>query len=540
MIGEFDEKTQSAFNSYYFDNYSKEGYGGERSVLNIENFLLVLKQAKIIIPDRKKFRILELGCADGRTVKELRDLGFDAYGIEISQHMLKKVEPEIKKYIYFMDIRNLEIFKDDSFDLVYSNSLMYLNPEELDNHLDELHRISKYIFAHILCKEDAFVKYLEKEDSEKLYSYISNYKEFPEMEFLFATHGWEYETHIMPEGWSGWNLFCKNSYGKGMSRLKTYLASSGISEFTVFARDSLQKRKKSGIETSRNITAGLCMNRALQFCRYQYQFFILDQGFHPLVTDPNQITEGAKEYLKNLDITSIYGIPEKFVDIFTECGYRIINEMKDPLFSISKILEASGNKYQEIRTARKLYEDVNPPTHSTKHINQLNFRSFFRDNEKGYLELQDFVKRQIIEISKKPDFTIFSLRILSNVYLTYKKILEDLYHEINCPDTYNLHESCIFDTSCVNGEITTDSDKIIGFWLTAQMNSDTALQIFRLADRYYTYLADYLVYRSAWGQLRDVEYMNDIGLLEEEQQNLNIFKERYKEKEVICFKAVKI
>lgn len=86
----------------------------------------VLKLIKIVLGDddygrmQKDYKYLEIGCAFGHTVDKLRDMGYEAYGIDISEYAINKYK---KDYKFVGDIR-YDILQYMPFDLIYGFNLM--------------------------------------------------------------------------------------------------------------------------------------------------------------------------------------------------------------------------------------------------------------------------------------------------------------------------------------------------------------------------------------------------------------------------------
>lgn len=77
--------------------------------------------------------ILDIGCADGAAVKELRTIGIDAYGVDISDYILSTADPDVKPYLAQADaryVRDAELVRDHAvFRIAASKDLL--------EHLDE-------------------------------------------------------------------------------------------------------------------------------------------------------------------------------------------------------------------------------------------------------------------------------------------------------------------------------------------------------------------------------------------------------------------
>lgn len=121
----------------YFSNYGGKNYS--------ENYLKYTTDPKLVIKDLiysgvKFKKLLDVGCASGELVRDFRRLGVDAYGIENNKDVLKRsVTPS---YCVYGDMRDLSDIKDSSFDLIYTNCLMYAFPTEIVGILTEFHRIA--------------------------------------------------------------------------------------------------------------------------------------------------------------------------------------------------------------------------------------------------------------------------------------------------------------------------------------------------------------------------------------------------------------
>lgn len=100
---------------------------------------------------------LEVGCGTGRLVYWARKLGIDAWGIDISPYVLSQARPEILKYLKKEDASKNIPFKDNSFDLVLSISLLEHIPEpKLTSVFRECQRVSKKIVLHKIFTKTIF------------------------------------------------------------------------------------------------------------------------------------------------------------------------------------------------------------------------------------------------------------------------------------------------------------------------------------------------------------------------------------------------
>ncbi|MCK5017980.1 MAG: class I SAM-dependent methyltransferase [Candidatus Peribacteraceae bacterium] len=90
-------------------------------------------------------KVLELGSAYGFTVEDLRDLGVDAYGIDVSQYAYDQASSVVQPYLTVADARTeLSKYKANEFDIIYSRwFLECISDDDLPDLVDEMNRISK-------------------------------------------------------------------------------------------------------------------------------------------------------------------------------------------------------------------------------------------------------------------------------------------------------------------------------------------------------------------------------------------------------------
>lgn len=96
-------------------------------------------------------KVLEIGCAKGFLVKDLRDAGVDAYGIDVSQYAIDNCESEVAPYLTVVDARTgLTGYKRNEFDVLLSFRFMECIPEaDIPDLIDEMNRISK-LQVHVI------------------------------------------------------------------------------------------------------------------------------------------------------------------------------------------------------------------------------------------------------------------------------------------------------------------------------------------------------------------------------------------------------
>lgn len=113
---------------------------------------------------------LDIGCGDGNLVDWLRFFGVDAYGVEISKHALKLVNPKIKEYVKEADLTDLP-FKNGEFNLVLSFDVMeHVERGKIKKAANEAARVAKkYILHKIYTRENLWITWMHRKD----YSHVS-------------------------------------------------------------------------------------------------------------------------------------------------------------------------------------------------------------------------------------------------------------------------------------------------------------------------------------------------------------------------------
>lgn len=155
----------SFFNRDYFElGIGYRGYTTTfigRAVSHLTGIYRALKLKILLNPKN----LLDVGCGTGLMVFYLRKLRVDAYGVEISDYALSKVNPKIKKFIFQGDI--LEIpFEDNKFEVVTTaNVLEHIARNNLKRALSECNRVSNKLLLHkIYTKENGWIAKYHKDD----------------------------------------------------------------------------------------------------------------------------------------------------------------------------------------------------------------------------------------------------------------------------------------------------------------------------------------------------------------------------------------
>jgi len=130
----------SQFGFEYFDGSREFGYGG---YVYDGRWKTIAKEICEHYGIKSGDKVLDVGCAKGFLVKDLRDLNIDCYGVDISDYAMENCHPDVKNYVHVGDSRELN-FRDGEFDLVLSiNTLHNLERNDIIKSLSELMRVSK-------------------------------------------------------------------------------------------------------------------------------------------------------------------------------------------------------------------------------------------------------------------------------------------------------------------------------------------------------------------------------------------------------------
>tara|TARA_R110002049_G_scaffold55701_5_gene154085 strand:+ start:143 stop:1012 length:870 start_codon:yes stop_codon:yes gene_type:complete len=124
---------RDTYNSYYENEKyrSKTSYG----------MMFINETVKRFKPDT----ILDVGSGAGIVVRHLRKLGYQSFGVELSDKVIAAncLDLEKKGYVYNGSTKSLP-FKDSSFDLIFSSDVLEHIPEnEIDEAVKEIVRVAK-------------------------------------------------------------------------------------------------------------------------------------------------------------------------------------------------------------------------------------------------------------------------------------------------------------------------------------------------------------------------------------------------------------
>ena len=137
------QKIARKFDKRFFDGSRDTGYGGFN--YNEKFWGNVVKDFKKYYQLKKNMRVLDVGCAKGFTLVDLKRLipKLKVRGIDISKYAIKHSHKKVKKFLDVGCCSKLP-YKDNSFDLVLAiNTIHNLNNTKCAKAIKEINRVSK-------------------------------------------------------------------------------------------------------------------------------------------------------------------------------------------------------------------------------------------------------------------------------------------------------------------------------------------------------------------------------------------------------------
>jgi SAM-dependent methyltransferase len=140
-ISGIDNGQSGNVNKAYHDFYDGEN-SYEDSFEEYFDAQYTADMIEIIWGAKPPYKLLDCGSANGLTLAEFADVGIEAWGIENSEHIHARTDPQWKPRNILGDVRAMP-FADDEFDFLYDTSLCYLPPGEVDRAIREMARVCK-------------------------------------------------------------------------------------------------------------------------------------------------------------------------------------------------------------------------------------------------------------------------------------------------------------------------------------------------------------------------------------------------------------
>lgn len=125
--------------AYYEGGVGSEynGYGDDPGWAPIADVALLYS------PNKMAPTLYDLGCAKGFFVSAARKIGFDAYGIDISEYAVASAPSHIAPYVRVGNVVDLP-WGDDTADVVHTGEFLeHIYTDELDRVMDEVQRVLK-------------------------------------------------------------------------------------------------------------------------------------------------------------------------------------------------------------------------------------------------------------------------------------------------------------------------------------------------------------------------------------------------------------
>lgn len=101
--------------------------------------------------------VLEVGCAKGFVVEDLRAIGIEAYGLDVSQYCYDQASPSIQPYFTVGDaLTVLQTYSRNQFDWLFSMRLFECIPDaDIQPIIDAMDFCSRNMFHQIGTQENA-------------------------------------------------------------------------------------------------------------------------------------------------------------------------------------------------------------------------------------------------------------------------------------------------------------------------------------------------------------------------------------------------
>lgn len=134
------------YDRIYFEKYGGEGYSWANSYPILRPFVAPLLQVMRYQGKAKSSpKVLDVGCAKGYLVKLLRELGIEAWGVDISEYAIANAPSNVKPYLRRINVEEAVLpFQNVFCDLVISTSTFeHLHLRKLPFVISQLRRILK-------------------------------------------------------------------------------------------------------------------------------------------------------------------------------------------------------------------------------------------------------------------------------------------------------------------------------------------------------------------------------------------------------------
>lgn len=128
------------------NRYVKEIVQEKRSMFPAEDLVRVmLGSYPKLSPTNQKFRILDLGCGEGRNAVFLREIGHDVYGVEVHKDIVKELRNRHPNIRFELGGNKSIPYPDNFFDVIVSWQALYYLDSRGDSVIDNISEMSRCI-----------------------------------------------------------------------------------------------------------------------------------------------------------------------------------------------------------------------------------------------------------------------------------------------------------------------------------------------------------------------------------------------------------
>lgn len=182
----------------YFDLYEKLYKNGYHSNLELSHTKKLFPYLNEISNGNKKIKILDVGCSHGLAVQELKLMGYDAYGIDVSETAINHCQNRGLTTCKLGSATNIP-FDDGFFDLIISTDVLeHIMPDDIHILIQEFKRVNKgHCLLSIACDAEG-----NRQPLEELKLIDPSYNDLENL----------HTTLMLPENWD--MFFNKNGYIK--------------------------------------------------------------------------------------------------------------------------------------------------------------------------------------------------------------------------------------------------------------------------------------------------------------------------------------
>ena len=198
---------KNSYNKDYYENGLIKGISGYQNYRWIPELTIPMAYHLIQnLPISNNQRILDYGCAKGYLVKALRLLGFDAYGVDVSEYAIDNVDSDIRKFCSLIKKTSKKNLLYQGYDWMIAKDVFEHIPEnELSDLLKSINNIHKIFVAIPLADDDVTGKYIISEYDKDITHVIA--KTHLWWKAFFENNGWkisffDFKFHGIKENWT--------------------------------------------------------------------------------------------------------------------------------------------------------------------------------------------------------------------------------------------------------------------------------------------------------------------------------------------------